>query len=265
MLRGTWVAGWVCLLGLLGAVPVLAQEGEEPPAWETGDEPVQQEEAPPPVDTSMDDEAPPRTDEPGDDEPEGDESPIDSRADAGFVLGAKVGGGFGTGDFGATPVFELELGYAPDLGASLGHALEIFLTGQYAQPGMDGSSEPDPRFPSGAEFSYEVSEQMFTLSLGALWRFDVGSDLLMPYAGLGGRLYMLKTEIEGSAGGEALGTSTETQSKFGLLLLGGLEAYVGPGALLAELSFGWASIDSYILRDTDAGALSLAVGYRVVL
>jgi hypothetical protein len=261
MLRGTSLGVSICLLVALCAPPAHAQPSDP----ELGDVEAPPSETPPPVSSATDDEMVFSIDESSGDEPDADESPIDSRADVGLVLGAKVGGGFGTGDFGATPVFELELGFAPDLGDSLGHALEIFLIGQYAQPGLDGSSESDPRFPGGAAFSYDVSQQMFSLSLGALWRFDVGSDLLMPYAGLGGRLYLLKTKIEGEAGGEPLGDSSETQSKVGLVLLGGLEAFVGPGALLGELSFGWASLDSYILRDTDAGALSLAVGYRVML
>jgi hypothetical protein len=48
------------------------------------------------------------------------------------------------------------------------------------------------------------------------------------------------------------------------LLLGGAELFVGPGALLAELSFGWASVNSFVLRNTNLGALNLAVGYRLM-
>ena len=41
-----------------------------------------------------------------------------------------------------------------------------------------------------------------------------------------------------------------------------------PGRICAGelgLSFGWAAVDGFVLRDTDVGALSLAVGYRVML
>jgi hypothetical protein len=254
-----------CAVTLAFALTTRAQESEEPPPWETGDDTTAPAAEVAPAHEPVDDEAPPDLEPEDDGEPDEEESPIDSRADAGLVLGAKVGGGLGTSDFGATPVFELELGYAPDLGGSIGHSLEIFLIGQYAQPGLDGRSAPDPRFPGGAAFSYEVTQQMFSLSLGALFRFDVGSELLMPYGGLGGRLYLMNTEVEGSVMGESLGTSNETQSTFGLVVLGGLEAFVGPGALLGELSFGWSAVDGYILRETNVGALSLAVGYRVML
>jgi hypothetical protein len=197
-----------------------------------------------------------------------DESPIDARADVGLVIGGKVGAGLGEpfSDFGATPVFELELGFAPSLGESLGHSLEIFAIGQYAQPGLDGSpDQSDPRLPGGEAFSYEVTQQMFSLSLGGLWRFDLDSDLLMPYGGLGARMYLLNTHAEGEVSGEKFGESDETQTDFGLVLLAGLDIFVGPGALLAELSFGWAALDGFIMRDTNLGALSLAVGYRVML
>jgi len=195
-------------------------------------------------------------------------SAFDSKADIGLVLGGKVGAGLGKpwSDFGATPVFELELGYAPKLGDTLGRALEIFLIGQYAQPGLDGKAkQPDPRLPGDAQASYDVTQQMLSLSLGALYRFDVGMPILMPYGGLGARMYMLDTNVKGSVAGEKFSENNEQQTDFGLVLLGGVDFFVGPGALLAELSFGWAQLDGFVMRDTNLGALSLAVGYRVIL
>ena len=265
---------WVLSFGLAVTAHAQKKKGEAPPPWETGDTGAEvaapeaapeAAESPPPIEAAPDDDAVP-VDEVAADEKPGEQSPIDSRADAGIVLGGKVGGGFGVGGFGATPVFELELGYAPDLGGSIGHSLEIFLIGQYAQPGVDGHSpEVDPRFTAGAPFSYDVTQQMFSFSLGALYRFDVGSKLLMPYGGLGGRMYLLNTKVKADVKGEALGESSETRSDFGLVALGGLDVFVGPGALLGELSFSWAPLDGYVMRETNLATLSLAVGYRVML
>jgi hypothetical protein len=193
-------------------------------------------------------------------------SPIDTRASAGLAIGGKVGLGLGApfNDFGGTPVLELELGYLPELGGR--RALEIFLSGQYTQPGVDGSAaEPDPRVPGSEPFSYEVTQQMLSLGLGVLYHIDVGSELLMPYGGLGGRMYLLRTQASTEVAGQAVADSDETQTSFGLVLLGGVELFLGPGALLAELSFGWAGLDAYIMRDTNLGALSLSIGYRVFL
>lgn len=199
------------------------------------------------------------------DEDEDAQNPAESRAGAGIVIGGKVGGGLGKpwSDFGATPVFELELGY---MLPPLDRAIEIFLMGQYAQPGVDGDSEePDPRLPGADPLSYEVTQQWLALSFGGLYRIDVGSDLVMPYGGLGARMYMLRTKVKGSVAGESFGENEETQTDFGLVLLGGIDIFLGPGALLAELSFGWAKLDGFVMRDTNLGALSLAVGYRVML
>jgi hypothetical protein len=197
-----------------------------------------------------------------------DASPVQSRADIGLVLGGKVGGGVGApfSDFGATPVLELELGYLLPVGGALDRHFELFVTGQYVQPTVDGkASEPDSRLPGDGIVRYDVTQQELALSLGALYRFDLDNPLIMPYGGLGGRMYLLNTKVEGSAGGAAYGENEETQTDFGLLLLGGIELFLGPGALLAELSFGWASLDGFVMRDTNLGALHLSVGYRLML
>jgi len=145
-----------------------------------------------------------------------DSGPLASRVQVGLSIGGKVGAGLGApfNELGGTPVLELELGYLPDLGETLGRQLQLFLSGQYVQPGVDGTAaDGDPRLP----------------------------------------------------GGESIGNSDETQTAFGLVLLGGVDVFVGPGALLAELSFGFTQVDSYIVRDTNLDTLSLSVGYRVML
>jgi hypothetical protein len=196
------------------------------------------------------------------------DSPLDRRADSGLALGAKLGGGIGAplSELGATPVFEVELGYFLPLGDPIGRSLELFVSGQYAQPKLDGrTSEADDRLPADGIASYELTQQQLTLTLGALYHIPVGSDLLMPYGGLGGRMYLLNTKVTGEAGGEAFGENEETQTDFGLLVVAGLDVFAGPGALLAELQLGWAGVDGYVLRDTNVGALQLVLGYRFVL
>jgi hypothetical protein len=192
-------------------------------------------------------------------------TPAEARANLGLVLGAKVGGGLGKpwSEFGATPVAEFELGY---MLPPLHRSIELFVSGQYTQPGIDGvSSKSDTRLPGDGQVRYDLTQQELALSLGGIYRLNVGSKLLMPYGGLAGRVYLLNTKIKGSAGGQSYGDNEETRTAVGLLLLGGLEVYLGPGALLGELSFGWASVDGFILRDTNLGALNLAVGYRLML
>jgi hypothetical protein len=75
----------------------------------------------------------------------------------------------------------------------------------------------------------------------------------------------MRTKISGSAGGQAFGANEETATHVGLFGALGAELHFGPGAALIELSMTWAHVDGYVLRDTSAGALGAAVGYRVFL
>jgi hypothetical protein len=238
-------------------VPVQGEPVEPVPAQEQGDV-GSVEQSPAPIS------APPP--EPAQ-EVESAENPLETRADVGFAIAAKVGGGIGkpVSEFGGTPAFELELEYMLPLSPPIGHSLGFFLAGQYAQPGFDGSADPDSRLPGNGVLDYELGQQQLVLSLGARYRFDVGSDLLMPYAGIGGRLYMLRTMVKGEVDGERYGENEETDGSVGLLVQAGLDVFLGPGALLAELQFGWGSVDAYVLRDTSVGAFTLLVGYRFVL
>lgn len=190
-------------------------------------------------------------------------TPMASRADLGLVIGGKVGGGLGTGAVGATPLFEIELGYALP---PLDRAIEVFVAAQFSQPTTDGTaSEADPRLPGDSAFSYDITQQILTVALGGIYRIDLQNGLVMPYGGLGGRLYMLNTQVEGEVDGQSFGDNEETQTDFGLVVMGGVDIFLGPGALLAELTFGWTSVDGFVLRDTNLGSVNLAVGYRFVL
>jgi tetratricopeptide (TPR) repeat protein len=192
-------------------------------------------------------------------------NPAEARASAGLVIGAKAGGGLGKpfNEFGVSPVFELELGY---LLPPLGRAIEIFVTGQYQQPAIEGGSTgEDARLLGAAPLEYEVRQQRVALSMGALYRIDLGSDAVMPYAGVGARMYMHRTTLEGSLAGERFADDEQTQTDFGVVALCGVDVFVGPGALLGEISFGWAKLDGAVVQDTNLAALSLTLGYRVML
>lgn len=199
---------------------------------------------------------------------DGGASPLDERANVGLAIAGKVGGGIGKpfSEFGATPLFELEVGYLLPLPDPIGRSLEIFVAGQYAQPGTEGrQTQMDSRLPGDGTFNYEVTQQEATVTLGALYHVDVGTDFFMPYGGLGARMYLLNTKVKGASGEEGFGENEETQVDFGLAAMAGGEFFLGPGAILAELSFGWAQLDGFVMRDTNLGALNLTVGYRLVL
>jgi len=183
----------------------------------------------------------------------------------GLVIGAKLGAGIGKplNELGPTFVGELELGYALPLPEPIGRSLELFTAGAYLSPSSEGTEgELDPRLPGDGSFSYEVTQQAVVLTAGARYRIPLANETIAPYGAIGGRLYLMRTKIEGEAGGESFGASEETSSAVGLHLAGGVDFRLGPGALLAEVQLGYAGLDGYVMRDTNFGALVLLVGYR---
>ncbi|MFW5741523.1 MAG: hypothetical protein ACOC1F_14310, partial [Myxococcota bacterium] len=86
-----------------------------------------------------------------------------------------------------------------------------------------------------------------------------------PYAGIGPRIYLLESTVDGSAGGATISETTEPNTEFGFGIPVGAEIPVGPGGFLAELLFQYGGLDHKATGDTNTGALSLSLGYRFLL
>jgi hypothetical protein len=188
-----------------------------------------------------------------------------ARADnpTGLVFGGKLGFGIGEplNDSGGRVTAEVELGYVLP---PLDHALELFAAFAYAAPSFEGSStEPDPRLPGDGLVHYRVDQQLGALGVGL--RYRLALPVVTPYVAAGGRLYMMRSEVSGDAGGEPFGKSEETGTAFGAFLAAGVELNLGPGALLGELQFAYAGVDTYVLGDTNIGGLGVMVGYRLMI
>jgi hypothetical protein len=203
-----------------------------------------------------------------DDSDEGETDPLDERANIGLVAGLKLGAGFSQpfSKLGSSVVTELELGYLLPLPDPVGRSFQLFLTLQYAQPSVEGEIEQtDPRLPDDGIMKYNITQQQLVLTPGVLYRLPVGGELLRPYAALGARVYMMRTLIEAEAAGESFGDNEETATSVGFYGALGCDIFLGPGAILAELQLAYASLDGYVMRETNVGALNLAVGYRLIL
>lgn len=181
-------------------------------------------------------------------------------AGTGLVLGLKGGIGFGqvfnTTDTGF--LGELEVGWVTPH-----RPLQIFATGSYVSTGREDVADPDGRLPG--EFSYDLDQQQFIMTLGGLYRIPLNTDIVRPYAALGGRAYMTSTEITGDAGGESFGTYTEEGTNWGFYFAAGADFFVGPGSILFEIQTGYAPINRFVLQETSTGSLNLALGYRIFL
>jgi len=183
-------------------------------------------------------------------------------AGTGVTVGLKLGAGFSQpfGDLASSFITELELGYALPFAK---RSLSVFVSGAYTQPKAEGKNLEDARLPGPAR--YEIVQQETMVTLGLTYRLHVPSKLVRPYLSAGPRLFFMRTKTSGSAGGQAFGNNEETATAIGAFGALGTELHFGPGALLLELAISWAKIDGYVLRDTSAGALGLALGYRVFL
>lgn len=181
---------------------------------------------------------------------------------SGVTLGLKIGAGFSQpfGDLGSSFLTEFEAGYAMPFAK---RSVAVFLSGAYTQPTAEGENLRDARLPGPAR--YEWTQQELMLTLGLTYRLRLPASLIGPYASLGPRIFMMRTTVDGSAGGKPFGENEETCTAVGLFGALGAELYLGPGAALVELSMTWAEIDGYVLRETSAGSLGIGLGYRLFL
>ncbi|HKP62860.1 MAG TPA: outer membrane beta-barrel protein [Polyangiales bacterium] len=191
-----------------------------------------------------------------------EDAPYERGQGAGITLGLKLGGGFSQpfGDLGTSFLTELEVGYTLPVAK---RSFAVFLSGAYTAPGAEGKDLKDERLPGPA--SYELTQQESLLTLGLTYRLHLPTKLVRPYASIGPRLFLMRTTVSGSAGGEDFGENDETGTDIGIFGALGAELHVGPGAALFELSMTWAKVDGYVLRDTSAGSLGVGLGYRLFL
>ena len=183
-------------------------------------------------------------------------------AGIGLVVGLKPAVGFGSalGGVGTGFADELEVGF---LLPPLDRSIEIFATGRYQYDTETGEGT-DNRLEDG-DWSYDLTRKQGTISLGGLYRLDVGPEWLAPYGAIGGRMYLWQTEVTGDSGGENFGTYTETATDFGGFLGLGADFFIGPGSALVEVQVDFGPVDGFILRDTNAGGLTTMLGYRMYL
>ncbi len=175
-----------------------------------------------------------------------------------FLLGGKIGGIVPINGFGPFLAGGVELGYVfPNFERKLAVLLDV----SYAVPRTDGS-EKDARLASG-EYTWEVTQKQLSFMPTFLYRFT-GNDLV-PFVGLGPRLYFIETVGEGKAGSETLLETSEQSTKWGIGIPGGVEYALGPGALMGELLLEWGPFDHRITGDSHLGAVNILIGYRAYL
>jgi hypothetical protein len=139
--------------------------------------------------------------------------------------------------------------------------LSPYLSVAYAQPTVDADLS-DPRLPG--DYQTSTTQRELTITVGALWRFFPMGQRLNAYAGVGARTWLLKTITNGESDGEDFLENTETSTRFGAALLGGVEYILGPGAAVFELDLGGSDLPHLITGDVSTTAIATTVGYRLL-
>ncbi|HEV8245219.1 MAG TPA: hypothetical protein VGP93_05600, partial [Polyangiaceae bacterium] len=167
-----------------------------------------------------------------------------------ILLGGKIGALVPINGFGTFLAGGLELGYVfPGTKQRIAAYLDV----SYAVPRTDGS-ESDARLATG-EYTWKVTQKQLTFQPTFMYRLT-GNDLI-PFIGIGPRIYFVETTGEGKSGGQTVLETDEKSTKFGFGVPLGVEYVLGPGALLGELSFEWGPFDHRITGDSNLGGISI--------
>ena len=204
-----------------------------------------------------------------------------------FVVGVKAGGLFPQpvtqrGDrgpakqsstLGASFLVGLEVGYfLPFVRRSIGVLLDV----GYSQPETCGApdgtcptrTELDPRVDAnGGAYRYALTQRELMFGLTVLYRIQwQDQQRVIPFVGVGPRLWLLDTHVSGEAGaGNRIAESQEQSTKVGLAVPLGVALRLGPGNLFLEGQLFWAPLDHRSTGETSVGAITVDLGYRLLL
>ncbi|MGD8863269.1 MAG: hypothetical protein PVI30_24865 [Myxococcales bacterium] len=180
-----------------------------------------------------------------------------------FLLAGKVGGGVPFNGLDVNVAGAIEVGY---LFSRRDPSFGLLLDVSYFVPQSEGTAT-DPRLTEsmGGSYDWRAWQKELVFQPTFLYRLTALTDLIIPYAGIGPRVYLLETVVEGTAGGARFPVSKEVSTQFGFGVPVGAELPLGPGSLMAELLFQWGPLGHELTGDTHLSSGSLWVGYRALL
>jgi hypothetical protein len=182
-------------------------------------------------------------------------TPPAEKKTSGVLLAAKVGGILPFSGLGANVTGGVEVGYAFG-------PFAVAIAADYQAPKSHDAAS-DPRLTT-TSYSWHITEQELDLMPMFLYRLQ-SLGAVVPFVGIGPRIYMLKSTVRSNDQAPAISDTTERSTKIGFGIPLGIELKLGPGAALAELLFQYGKIDHTATGDSNLGSASLALGYRIIL
>ncbi|NOK34489.1 hypothetical protein D7W79_28740 [Corallococcus exercitus] len=152
-----------------------------------------------------------------------------------------------------------EVGFLTPL---LQRRLALVLEVNYHRPSMSGTLRGPQLDNLGQpiESPYTLAEREVAIQLSAVFRFPRALGPLTPYVGAGPGLYLHRATVESFDG-----TASESGGGLGFQALAGAELPLGPGGAFLEAKYHFAPVDFLTTGDVNAGAVLVAVGYRLRL
>jgi hypothetical protein len=181
-----------------------------------------------------------------------------------FLLAGKVGGIASFNGLGPFAHGGLDLGY---VFGGTNRTIGVYLGTEYTAPKTEGTQAEDdtPHRVADGTYDWEIRQKELVFQPTFLYRFTWLTRAVVPFAGIGPRVYLLESVVRGAAGGQTIHDTRETSTKFGFGIPVGAEIPLGPGGILAELLFQWGPFDHRATGDTHLGGASLFLGYRALL
>lgn len=171
-------------------------------------------------------------------------------------ISPRIGVAIPTSKLRAFVIGGVQIDYVPTFAS---HRVMLGLDLSLTRPGYDGTVM-DPRIPGGTG-TYAVHETEGLVGITAAYRFASARSSVVPWLGAGPVLHLLRTSETTSL---APGSNTASSTELGVEAVGGADVRLGPGFLVADARYVYSRLAHALTGSTNAGDVSLELGYRLV-
>lgn len=176
----------------------------------------------------------------------------------GLLVGAKLGGIVPLDGLSPFAHVGFELGYVLP---PMKRQLVIVLAVDYTQP-TTTNEETDPRV-MGGTYTWTLTEQELGVMATLVFR-ATSVKPLVPYGGIGPRILFARSKVQDN-GAPMISTTKEQSTRVGVGIPLGAELRLGPGRAIGEILLQYGTLDHTATGNAHTGAVTLALGYRLVL